>query len=230
MSAMPLALLLATAAATAVGAAALHTLRGLRRQVAALRAELRRRAAPAARRGLVPAAAPRRATPPTRYAPPWPRRSPRSGSGSWPRPGPSGPRRRRVTPSGRALRCSAASGPDERRPCCPARARPDFAGLRGLDLPSRSLERAGAVEREPSARAGGVPPRDVARAGRGPPPPPLAPGLRTGRSRRRRRPTTSARWPAWRSSPSPAPRSPTSAPARWAPWTSTSSPTARRSA
>ncbi|MEW1698478.1 hypothetical protein ACIQCR_24765 [Streptomyces sp. NPDC093249] len=40
MSAMPLALLLTTAAATAVGAAALHAVHGLRRQVTALRSEL----------------------------------------------------------------------------------------------------------------------------------------------------------------------------------------------
>ncbi|MDV9187907.1 hypothetical protein R6L23_06720 [Streptomyces sp. SR27] len=55
MSAMPLALLLTTAAATAVGAAALHAVHGLRKQVTALRSEL------AAGRGItVPAA---RATP-----------------------------------------------------------------------------------------------------------------------------------------------------------------------
>ncbi|MFC9339777.1 hypothetical protein ACFT0G_13210 [Streptomyces sp. NPDC057020] len=55
MSAMPLALLLTTAAATAVGAAALHAVHGLRKQVTALRSEL------AAGRGVtVPAA---RATP-----------------------------------------------------------------------------------------------------------------------------------------------------------------------
>ncbi|MFB7031377.1 MULTISPECIES: hypothetical protein [unclassified Streptomyces] len=40
MSAMPLALLLTTAAATAVGAAALHAVHGLRKQVTALRREL----------------------------------------------------------------------------------------------------------------------------------------------------------------------------------------------
>lgn len=40
MSAMPFALLLTTAAATAVGAAALHAAHGLRKQVVALRAEL----------------------------------------------------------------------------------------------------------------------------------------------------------------------------------------------
>ncbi len=40
MSAMPLALLLTTAAATAVGAAALHAVHGLRKQVRALRTEL----------------------------------------------------------------------------------------------------------------------------------------------------------------------------------------------
>lgn len=40
MSAMPLALLLTTAAATAVGAAALHAVHGLRKQVNALRTEL----------------------------------------------------------------------------------------------------------------------------------------------------------------------------------------------
>ncbi|GAA2949228.1 hypothetical protein GCM10010446_37970 [Streptomyces enissocaesilis] len=40
MSAMPLALLLTTAVATAVGAAALHAVHGLRKQVAALRTEL----------------------------------------------------------------------------------------------------------------------------------------------------------------------------------------------
>lgn len=40
MSAMPLALLLTTAAATAVGAAALHAVHGLRKQVSALRSEL----------------------------------------------------------------------------------------------------------------------------------------------------------------------------------------------
>ncbi|MCX4981311.1 hypothetical protein [Streptomyces sp. NBC_00572] len=55
MSAMPLALLLTTAAATAVGAAALHAVHGLRKQVTDLRSEL------AAGRGVtVPAA---RATP-----------------------------------------------------------------------------------------------------------------------------------------------------------------------
>ncbi|MFH8984916.1 hypothetical protein [Streptomyces varsoviensis] len=56
MSAMSLALLLAAATATAAGAAALHTTRGLRRQIAALRAEL----AAAAERGAaaVPAARP----------------------------------------------------------------------------------------------------------------------------------------------------------------------------
>ncbi|WP_405854073.1 hypothetical protein OG361_15885 [Streptomyces sp. NBC_00090] len=57
MSAMSLALLLTTAAATAVGAAALHTVRGLRKEVATLRTEL------AVGRGVtVPAA---RATPAT---------------------------------------------------------------------------------------------------------------------------------------------------------------------
>ncbi|KJY34014.1 hypothetical protein VR44_12805 [Streptomyces katrae] len=48
MSAMPLALLLTTAAATAVGAAALHAVHGLRKQVSALRDEL---ALPAHARG-----------------------------------------------------------------------------------------------------------------------------------------------------------------------------------
>ncbi|MDQ1010341.1 hypothetical protein QFZ82_004826 [Streptomyces sp. V4I23] len=57
MSAMPLALLLTAAAATAVGAAALHAAHGLRKQVTALRAELaashgpgRTASVPAARR------------------------------------------------------------------------------------------------------------------------------------------------------------------------------------
>ncbi|HET6359499.1 MAG TPA: hypothetical protein VFG16_35755, partial [Streptomyces sp.] len=40
MSAMSIALLLTTAAATAVGAAALHAAHGLRKQVTALRSEL----------------------------------------------------------------------------------------------------------------------------------------------------------------------------------------------
>ncbi|MYS63429.1 hypothetical protein GTW66_04680 [Streptomyces sp. SID5473] len=40
MSALSLALLLTTAAATVVGAASLHAARGLRRQVTALRTEL----------------------------------------------------------------------------------------------------------------------------------------------------------------------------------------------
>jgi hypothetical protein len=48
VSAMPLALLLTTAAATAVGAAALHAAHGLRRQVAALRRELADNRAPLA--------------------------------------------------------------------------------------------------------------------------------------------------------------------------------------
>ncbi|QKW06889.1 hypothetical protein HUT18_11310 [Streptomyces sp. NA04227] len=42
MSAIPIALVLATAAATAVGTAALHSMRGLRKQVAALHEELAR--------------------------------------------------------------------------------------------------------------------------------------------------------------------------------------------
>lgn len=61
MSAMPLALLLATAAATAVGAATLHNVRGLRRQITDLRDELARGRATGARPG-VPAA---RTTPDT---------------------------------------------------------------------------------------------------------------------------------------------------------------------
>ncbi|MER5752204.1 hypothetical protein [Streptomyces sp. NPDC002088] len=55
MSAMPIALLLTTAATGAVGVAVLRTLMVLRRQVAALHAELAQNNAPAAR-GLVPAA------------------------------------------------------------------------------------------------------------------------------------------------------------------------------
>ncbi|GAA1245090.1 hypothetical protein GCM10009646_35870 [Streptomyces aureus] len=61
MSAMPLALLIATAAATAVGAAALHTVHGLRRQITELRDELAHDRAVGAGRG-VPAA---RTTPDT---------------------------------------------------------------------------------------------------------------------------------------------------------------------
>ncbi|MEV1022367.1 hypothetical protein [Streptomyces sp. NPDC050264] len=55
MSAIPLALLLATAAATAVGAATLHNVRGLRRQIADLREEVARGRAMGAHPG-VPAA------------------------------------------------------------------------------------------------------------------------------------------------------------------------------
>ncbi|MEV8035738.1 hypothetical protein [Streptomyces sp. NPDC086182] len=55
MSAMPIALLLTTAATAAVGVAVLHTLQSLRRQVAALHDELAESRAGAAR-GLVPAA------------------------------------------------------------------------------------------------------------------------------------------------------------------------------
>jgi hypothetical protein len=53
---MPIALLLTTAATAAVGVAVLHTLRGLRRQIAALRSELTESRATATARGLVPAA------------------------------------------------------------------------------------------------------------------------------------------------------------------------------
>ncbi len=60
MSAMPLALLLTTAAATAVGAAALHAAHGLRHQVAALRREL---ADGRARTAAVPAQSRNDATP-----------------------------------------------------------------------------------------------------------------------------------------------------------------------
>ncbi|MEV0277636.1 hypothetical protein AB0I22_14830 [Streptomyces sp. NPDC050610] len=60
MSAMSLALLLAAATATAAGAAALHTTRGLRRQIAALRDELAATAADRSAAAAVPAA---RATP-----------------------------------------------------------------------------------------------------------------------------------------------------------------------
>ncbi|MEU3354975.1 hypothetical protein [Streptomyces sp. NPDC037389] len=56
MSAMSLALLLGAAAATAAGAAALHSTRGLRRQITALREELAAATAGAAERGAVPAA------------------------------------------------------------------------------------------------------------------------------------------------------------------------------
>ncbi|MFF4158476.1 hypothetical protein [Streptomyces sp. NPDC001678] len=56
MSAMSLALLLGAAAATAAGAAALHSTRGLRRQITALREELAATTAGAAARGAVPAA------------------------------------------------------------------------------------------------------------------------------------------------------------------------------
>ncbi|MPY46867.1 hypothetical protein FNH04_45355, partial [Streptomyces phyllanthi] len=52
---MPIALLLTTAATTVVGVAVLHTLRGLRRQVAALHAELAG-GRPAGTRAVVPAA------------------------------------------------------------------------------------------------------------------------------------------------------------------------------
>ncbi|MFE9658948.1 hypothetical protein [Streptomyces sp. NPDC005955] len=55
MSALPIVLLVTTAAATAVGAAALHVVLGLRRQITALRTELARHPAPDAR-ALVPAA------------------------------------------------------------------------------------------------------------------------------------------------------------------------------
>ncbi|MFI0239672.1 hypothetical protein [Streptomyces sp. NPDC016845] len=55
MSAIPLALLLATAAATAVGAATLHNVRGLRRQITDLREEVSRARATGAHPG-VPAA------------------------------------------------------------------------------------------------------------------------------------------------------------------------------
>ncbi|MFC7265428.1 hypothetical protein [Streptomyces lutosisoli] len=53
---MPIALLLTTAATAAVGVAVLRTLRGLRRQVAALHAELVESRATTAAHGLVPAA------------------------------------------------------------------------------------------------------------------------------------------------------------------------------
>ncbi|AVH58291.1 MULTISPECIES: hypothetical protein [Streptomyces] len=53
---MPIALLLTTAATAAVGVAVLHSLRGLRRQVAALHTELAESRAMPAARGLVPAA------------------------------------------------------------------------------------------------------------------------------------------------------------------------------
>lgn len=56
MSAMPIALLLTTAATAAVGVAVLRTLQGLRRQVAALHTELTESRATTAARGLVPAA------------------------------------------------------------------------------------------------------------------------------------------------------------------------------
>ncbi len=58
MSAMPIALLLTTGATAAVGIAVLRTVRGLRRQVAALHTELVESRATATARGLVPAARP----------------------------------------------------------------------------------------------------------------------------------------------------------------------------
>lgn len=56
MSAMPIALLLTTAATAAVGVAVLRTLQGLRRQVAALHHELAESRATTVPHGLVPAA------------------------------------------------------------------------------------------------------------------------------------------------------------------------------
>lgn len=58
MSAMPIALLLTTAATAAVGVAVLRTLRGLRHQVAALHTELAENRSAASARGLVPGARP----------------------------------------------------------------------------------------------------------------------------------------------------------------------------
>ncbi|RFU87862.1 hypothetical protein DY218_04565 [Streptomyces triticagri] len=56
MSAMPLALLLTTAAATAVGAVALHSVRGLRKQITSLRGELAANRAEIDQSARVPAA------------------------------------------------------------------------------------------------------------------------------------------------------------------------------
>ncbi|RII15074.1 hypothetical protein DSC45_19455 [Streptomyces sp. YIM 130001] len=56
MSAMPLALLLTTAAATAVGAVALHSVRGLRKQITSLRGELSANCAELDQTARVPAA------------------------------------------------------------------------------------------------------------------------------------------------------------------------------
>lgn len=67
MSAMPIALLLTTAATAAVGVAVLRTLLGLRGQVAALRNELAENRQPAPRAVSCPQ--PARPRTPTRYAP-----------------------------------------------------------------------------------------------------------------------------------------------------------------
>ena len=160
MSAMPLALLLTTAAATAVGAAALHTAHGLRRQVTALRDELAADdAAPGARSPLPRRAA---ATPtPPRYAPPWPRRSPRSASASSPRRAPSGPPRRPATPPTRPSLLGGLAGISEDVAFF-CRARPTSRASRPWTRWSRSPESRRAAEpaEMPSCPSGGVPPRD----------------------------------------------------------------------
>lgn len=217
MSAMPIALLLTTAATAAVGVAVLRTLLGLRGQVVELRSELAEHRASAAR-GLVPAARSAADTDEIRAAV----------------TEALAEERERELAEARAFWAAQEARDASDAPSLLGltdselfTARPsDFAGLEFLETVT-----------EPDLDAEEFSPKDFTQGGSAgdspswPPPAAVTPRTRTSyRSSRPSRTTTNARWPAWRSSPSRVPSWRTSAPARSAPSTSTSSRTGRHSA
>lgn len=216
MSAMSIALLLTTAAATAVGAAALHAAHGLRKQVTALRSELavhgsgriatvpQARPTPAAeiRAAVAEALAEERERELAEARAFWAAQESRDAADA---------------PS--LLGGLAAPG-DELPPFYVPR-QADFVGLEAMDFEAVEAldDLADLPEVTEFAEDSPNLPRPAA----------ATPRTRTSsRSRRPSSPTTSAPLPAWRSSPRRARSSRTYVPGRWARSTCTSSRTVRR--
>lgn len=227
VSAMSFALLLTTAAATAVGAAALHAAHGLRKQVTALRSELaevhgtgpkvsvpQARPTPAAeiREAVAEALAEERERELAEARAFWAAQESRDAADASPRLIGEAP----VTLLGGLV------APGEELPFYVPR-QSDFVGLEAMDFEAVEAfdDMADLPEVTEFAEDSPSWPRPAA----------ATPRTRTSsRCRRRSSPTTSARSPGSKSCPGTAPSSPTSGPARSARSTCTSSPTAPRSA
>lgn len=216
MSAMSLALLLTTAAATAVGAAALHAAHGLRQQVTALRTELstshgagRIATVPQARQ--TPAAEIRAAV--AEALAEERERELAEARAFW-----AAQETRDVADAPSLLGGLAAPG--EELPFYVPR-QTDFVGLEAMDF--EAVEALDDLADLPEVTEFAEDSPNWQRPAAGTPRTPTS-----YRSRPRWSPTTSARWHAWRSSRRRKRSSPTYAPGRSARWMCTSSRTARR--